>query len=365
MDWFRIDLTDSKFYSQNMEALQTRYPQKAAWLSTWESAVDELEVTRHEGSFACRHATHGFLFYTPERFIKQQQIIVDRVTTLFQRGAQMWFVCGTGLGYVSSHLQKQYHGNLTKGFVLLENRPALILAQFALFDCKNFISSTQTYWGIGEDIFAELQAIIEEERLYGLPESAVFFYPERELDETERALYQKAGRWFLNYKRSKQEQVDSARKHFAERMGQPANLKSGTIWAVATPQAYAHTPLMHSLMSGFASLGWNKKVLELKEGFSTRLRVSADLVETAPDAVLCCNSASGTYVSPQVRRPRISWILDHPRYFGSDSLVNDLIELDHIVYCDRSYAPHFTHLPVASYQFLPVTPMVTRKGIQK
>ena len=361
MDWTPLRISDSVHYGKNLSLLLQRYPRFEQWREKAELNLSQLEIAPAGEVFLCRGSA-GMMFYDPVHFKSQLQQVADRVSLSFQQGKDLVIFCGTGLGYVSSHIEETIRGDFGKGIVLVENRPELVLAQMALFDCEMLIKSTQVYWAVGEDIYPALEELANEERLFCVAESKLAAMPERMLNPRERAEFQAVPSWFVQYKRSTLGEAEKKYSLFQAKMEQPADLETGTIWAIATPDAYAHTPLMRSLMSGFEETGWTKCLVELRDGYSTRFKVSESLIENSPDLVLVCNSASGTFVSDTVKRPRLVWLLDHPRYFGSDSLSNDIGPLDHVVYCDRTYSSYFQNSKAASHQFIPVTPMVIRKG---
>ena len=149
---------------------------------------------------------------------------------------------------------------------------------------------------------------------------------------------------------------------FREQMKQPPDLHSGTIWSVVTPDAYVHTPMMKALTTGFEQAGWRQRVLEVRDGFSTRFKISRHLVDSAPDLMLVCNTPSSSLISAAIRRPRICWMLDHPQHFSMNLFHQKTTPQDFIFYIDRSYAPYFESLNAAVHQYLPACPSLLQTG---
>jgi glycosyltransferase involved in cell wall biosynthesis len=365
MNWYLLDVRCSPYLEENLSALDKKRPDLTQILRNCASEPLPLEMAKVGESYLCRELHSGFLYYNPSNFADQQKQAYLRMLDIYQRGCQMLCVCGVGLGYVSSQMEESIRGSLDKGLLLIENKPELILSQFALFDCKNLIASEQVFWAVGDDIFATCKTVVDQERLYILPESKLVSWPERALQPHEKAQFQRVPMWFAQYRRSLEGDAVQKRQHFGQKMEETPNFSSGTIWAVATPDAYAHTPLLHSLMEGFTELGWKKRLLEIKDGFSARFKVSEDILESAPDVILVCNGASSGIVSDQVKRPRITWMLDHPRYFCSTETEPSFTTMDIVVYFDRAYAPYFDHLPIKTSRYIPATASVKRKGIVK
>ncbi|MFB3786399.1 MAG: glycosyltransferase [bacterium] len=364
--WFSIDPAQSAHLAANRDCFAKRYPAQAAGVLAALPrlpAYEFLEIGRQQ--FAVRHKEDGCFLYDPADFQTRLQNALDRALTFYQRGAELLIIAGAGLGYLAAHLEPHIQGRNQAGLLLLEPAPELMIAQWCLFDCRPLIESPRIIWAAGRPLLSVTRPLIEEERLDLVPGNRLAFVPERILSEEEKQELQALASWFGERGRARKAEMVQKQASYRRCMARPADLASGRVWSAATPEAYAHTPLLRSLLAGFEAAGWRSRLLEIRDGFATRYRVSEDLMETAPDLIVVCNSASGAFFSKDIRRPRISWILDHPRYYGSDALVRDLSWRDHVFVIDRKYLDFFAESPAGACQFLPATSCLTTPGIHR
>ncbi len=354
--WISLADIQSNCLKKNVESARQFQPQLLNKVYPYRENISEYSIYRlGDQQFACRHQMDDSLFeiYPMKGFHQYLKKLYERTRVFLNRGIDLIFIAGTGFGYLLSHLEQDYRGNLAKGFVVVENRPELIWAQWMLFDCTHLLESNQVYWAISLFIQPELDALIDHEAFFLIPEQKTFIVPERNMMGKERNEFQAISRWFSGFRKQKMESFQPQQIHFSQRMQQSPDLEQGCIWSVATPLAYAHTPLMRSLMMGFKQLGWKAQLLELHDAFSTRFKVNRDLFESAPDLIATINNTAATFLSDRIQRPRISWFLDNPKYFKSESFIEELNIMDHIFFCDRTYGTEFENLPIASHQFFP------------
>jgi len=119
------------------------------------------------------------------------------------------------------------------------------------------------------------------------------------------------------------------------------------------------------MIEGFRNIGWRGRLLEINDAFTTRNRVHLDLVEYVPDLIVTINNASSTFLASSVRRPRLCWALDNPRYFQPDQFQDLLGEMDHVFYCDRTYGDVFSGVRTGSKQQLTVSSTLFQKGVYR
>ncbi len=363
--WFFLSPESSKYWSENRKLIQQEnLPLLKAlqWGEKHLSSYRFLELGKDR--FLCRYEfeQQHFEIYSHPLIQETMPEYWKRIQTLYQRGTEMLIIAGGGLGYLASHIEKEIRGNLRKGMLFVENRPELVLAMFCLFDCKELIKSNQILWAVGDAVEFTFDTIIKEEALFLLDPRKVSIAPERHLDESEKKRFASLGKQFSTIRSVVGSTFLDKQKHFNGRMQQAPNMEPGGIWAVATPLAYAHTPLIRALVSGFREKGWEGHLLELNDHFSTRFRVQNHLISTCPDLILTVNNASNTFLSPQLNRPRISWILDEPRYFQDDKFRERLSEKDFVFYCDRTYEKYFQSTQAGACSFLPSTSILKHRG---
>jgi len=364
--WFSTDPAQSIHWAANREAFEKRFPaQTAEILSAIPrlSAYEFLEIGLQQ--FAVRRREDGALLYGPADFHSRLPAALDRIMTLYHRGVELIIIAGTGLGYLAAHLEPNIQARNQAGLLLLEPAPELVIAQWCLFDCRPLIESLRIFWATGRPLGPVAQSLIQEERLDLVPENRLATVPERSLSGEEKRELQALASWFGERSRARKGEMVGKQVIYQRRMAQPPDLASGRVWSAAVPEAYAHTPLLRSLLGGFEAVGWQSRLLEIRDGFAARYRLSEDLVEAAPDLIVTCNSASSTFFSKDIRRPRVSWILDHPRYYGSDTLIRDLTWRDHVFVIDRRYLDFFADSHAGACRFLPATSSLVTPGIRR
>ncbi|MEW6237575.1 MAG: glycosyltransferase [Candidatus Omnitrophota bacterium] len=367
-EWFAIDAIDSVFFEKNRNLFQKRYPELSLRILESRSRLSDysfLQVGEHR--YACRRQeSNGFFYlYRPDAFQTQLQEAYDRARAFYRRGAELLLIVGGGLGYLASHIVEDIRGDLSKGVVLLENRPELILAQWHFFDGRPLIESNQVYWAVGDPILPEMESFAQREALFLLSDNGLCAAPERELKVEEKQECQQIPRWFAAWRAEARRGFQAKSAMFSQRMAQPPDLVGGCVWAAASPLAYAHTPLMRSMVEGFRNVGWRGRLLELGDSFSARFQVHRDLLEYIPDLIVTINNASSTFLAPNVRRPRLCWALDNPCYFQPEQFQNLLGEMDHVFYCDRTYAEVFSSVRAGSTQQLTVSSTLFQEGVYR
>jgi hypothetical protein len=366
--WFQLEIEKSIYWQKNHACFRLRYPDQAAIVSNGETKLAEYQFLQTgPQQYACRVKTDEkeWDIYPPASFPRMLQQSFDNAVRFLHRGASFLILAGSGLGYLAFHLEEKIRGDMTKGLLLLENRPELILAQLCLFDCEQLLTSQQLFWAISKNPQSVLETVFQQEGLFRLEDNRLVTIPERSLTAEERRFYLQLPPWFSSAKKSYSQQYQERKNAFNQSMAAAPNLQNGCIWSIATPEAYAHTPLLRSLMSGFEQIGWTKRLLELKDGFSVRFRMEDDLLDARPDAILVCNSASEFYVSRGVKRPRICWFLDDPRHYNLESFGERFCEQDHIFYIDRTYAAILAQTAAGSHHFLPATASLAKTGVYR
>lgn len=362
-EWFQLVPEISKHWSKNLAQLLRNHPEQAEPIKNCLNCLPDLEFQEvAPQQFTCRTVDSSFSLYDPLSFQSQLQQNLDRTLTIYQRGIDLVIIAGAGLGYLASHIELHIRGNYNKGLILLDMRPELLAAQLCLFDCQSLLESRQIYWNYSNDLQESLLSLIKREHIYYLPQNKITFVTERQLYPQERKEFQDLTIWLGRQYQSFTEERSRKRLSFQKRIQFPPNTVNGKIWAVATPDAYIHTPLIKSLLLGFEQQGWSRHLCEIQDGFSTRFRVAEHLLETVPDTILSVNAPSSSIVSKELDRPRICWILDHPQYYNYDTFAQRITERDHIFYIDKDYARYFSDLKSASQQQLIACPSVTRIG---
>ncbi|MGI6454570.1 MAG: CgeB family protein [bacterium] len=363
IQWSRFIPEQSPFWEQNFKYAIQKIPSLEADLDQYRKQLKSLEFFRlGQGEYLCREFQSQFQFYPAANFRPHLQQSLQRILNYYSQGLELAVIAGSALGYLAHHVQDHIQGDLKKGILLLENRPELLLAQLALFDCSRLLTSQQIYWIYTEDITTPFQQLLQQEALYLLNSRKVFMVSERLMTPQEQQNYQNVAHVFQTVQNQLLPQEQKGQDFFREQMKQPPDLHSGTIWSVVTPDAYVHTPMMKALTTGFEQAGWRQRVLEVRDGFSTRFKISRHLVDSAPDLMLVCNTPSSSLISAAIRRPRICWMLDHPQHFSMNLFHQKTTPQDFIFYIDRSYAPYFEGLNAAVHQYLPACPSLLQTG---
>jgi len=364
--WFRLNPEQSQFYPFNRDRFRERHPEAAVAVEAKGAGLADYEFLQvGPDRYACRLRENQRPLYDAANFKQRLETAFSNAMTLYQRGAELLAIAGAGLGYAASHLEEAIRPNHALGMILVENRPELILAQWCLFDCLPLIESTQVYWAVGEPFRPALERVVMDECLYRVREGGLVSFPERILTSDERREFRSIESWFAERQKQAVPLVQQKQTAFFARMAEAANLDSGAVWGVAEPDAYAHTPLIRSLMGGFETLGWKQRLLEIKDGFSTSFRVAESLIDASPDLILVCNDASGSFLSKEIRRPRVCWFLDRPDYYGSHALERDLSPRDFAFYLDRHYASAFEEANAGCCRFMPATSSFTGSGVRR
>lgn len=361
--WFSIDPKLSPYYSANLALFQKYDPEQAAWVDGRLEDVSRLEFLKlGDDQYACRAPGSERPFYEPLSFHEHLNRELERIGKSFSQGVELAVISGSGLGYLAAHAEEDIRDRMGLGLLLLESRADLIASQFCLFDCRAILRSNQVFWAVGETLFDAVQKVFERFRFDLIPRSRIALLQERWLAAEEREPLQQVGKWIAQNWQKAQTKLQQARERFNAAMKQPAQLSAGRIWSAATPDAYAHTPLIRSLLSGFHAVGWQSQLFEIPTRFANRYPISESMEEFIPDVVLTCNAADESSLANEFARPRLIWILDHPRYYAGDSLRRSLSKYDYVFYADRFYGDELESVNARICQFLPVVPSAPRRG---
>lgn len=365
-NWALLNLDASPYLARNLDAFRKRHPLLAEEIESTRNRVDEYEIASlGSDQFACRIRSDERELYPVEGFADRLQTAYDRARRVKRNGAAFLWLAGAGFGYLASHWLDEIAGDYQQGLLLLENRPELVLMQFALLDSLSLIQSRQVYWAVGDPLAVRAAQLIEEERLFHVPTRQLAILQERIILPDEQANYRAVMNDHNAKAAPRERALQNAQARFYRRMQDPPNLQTGVAWGFANPAAYAHTPLLKSLMNGFEEIGWRQALLETEEGFSTRYRIGEHLVESAPDLLLFCNAPSTQYVLPTIKRPRITVMLDNPRHYCPESLREKLGEMDTVIYMDRAFGDFFSSIENAKSCFIPVYPSIREPGVPR
>ncbi|MBZ0258689.1 glycosyltransferase [bacterium] len=364
--WRRIDVEQSLHWRQNLEELKKRDAALAQAVEGSLSKLDRIEVIElAPGQFSCRWAETQQEIYPSTSLIPKLKSQLERAQIFYQRGVQLLVVAGSGLGYLAAHLETMIQGQYQFGLLMVEPKIELFIAQMCLFEARHLFRSNQVFFAIGEPIIEVVEKAFRQNALTYTPNEQIAMVHERELPHEESQAMRTLRSAFPAWRSQTLEAVQKARAAFEARMMQPPNLDGGVAWAFASPDAYAHTPLMLSLLGGFESLGWRKSVIQIRDGFHTRTRVGEDVLTQQPDVMFFCNSASKEFVSYDVKRPRVSMLLDSPDHYSPESLMQNLDAMDHVFYIDRNYGDFFQKTRAATANFMPAFSMVAKPGVQR
>lgn len=361
--WFSLDSQQSPVYLRNLELFRAREPAQANRVESSVSRLCEYEffwVGKEQ--YVCRERTQAEPFYNPAEFHSQLKNRFSQAMSQFQNGRELAAITGSCLGFLAALVGQAIRGNYKQGAVLFENRPELIAAQFCLYDCQQLIQSNQIFWAIGDPIHEILESVWKKYRLDLVPANKIFPVQERWLTDCEKQEIQHIGGWVNQRWNETQTRLSLLKPQFLERMSQKSNLQNGKIWAMSSLNAYAHNPLIHSLLSGFEQVGLQTHLLYLQDGFGDTYRLTESLMDTSPDLILLCNTASQSFFSSNIHRPYIDWFLDHPRYYAGDSFKQNLSPNDFVFYIDREYGKELEGTKAGRRQFLPACASILRKG---
>ncbi len=361
--WFTIDPNQSLYYLSNISLLHQWDAYQAAIVEQGVESVRHAEFLQlGTEQFVGRFPGEEQAFYDPASFLIRLNKEYERIKKAFEQGTNLAVILGSGLGYLASHVEEDIRGNLSQGLLIIENRPEWIASQFCLFDCRILLQSKQVYWVIGTPSRDRVQQIFERYRFDLIPQNKIFPCQERILTQSERMELQNIGieiakRWKETSQRNFQMQ-----RHFFERMKQPARYSPGRIWSTATPEAYAHTPLIRSLLQGFQSAGWDSCLFEIESRFANHYPIQESLFDFCPDVILMCNTTNDSYFAQEINRPRLVWLLDHPRYYAGDIFSQSLSRLDYVFYIDRFYESELMHTQARICQHIPPVPSILQRG---
>lgn len=361
--WFTIDPSLSPYYSGNLTLFRKQDSEQAALIESRLSELVHLEFFKlGEDQYACRMEGVESSFYEANSFSEHLNREFVRILNVYKQGMELVVISGSGLGYLAAHAEEDIREKMNCGLLLLETRPELIAAQFCLFDCRALLQSPQVFWAIGEPQIEKIRKVFERFRFDLISPARIFPVQERWLSPSERAQLPQTGQWITRTCKESDRKRQIISGHYIEAMKRPAQLYGGRLWGSATPDAYVHTPLMRSLVQGFSDSGWQTRLFEINTRFANFYPIRESMQEFIPDVILVCNAANKSFLSDEFQRPRIVWILDHPRYFAGDTLIQYLSELDYVFYADRFYGEELKNTRAKECRFLPVTPSVLRQG---
>ncbi|MDP8242723.1 MAG: glycosyltransferase [Candidatus Hinthialibacter antarcticus] len=362
-NWRRIDVEQSPHWLPNLEELQKRDAALAQRVESSLSQLEQLEICEPElGQFRCRWAQTKCEVYPAGPLLPQLESQLDRAKIFYNRGVKLLLVVGSGIGYLASHIEPVIQGQFQCGLLLIEPRIELFIAHLCLFEARHLLRSYQVFFAVGESMLSSVEPVMRRNALHHVSNEQIALLQERQLTDAENQEVRELRSALPNWWRRAVEQIQDAQGAFNQRMQQPPNLEAGVAWAFAAPDAYAHTPLMESLLGGFGALGWRKSVIQIRDGFQTRARVGEDVINQQPDILFFCNSASKEFVSYEVTRPRVTIMLDNPEHYSPESLRENLGPMDHVFYIDRTYGPFFDKTHAATANFMPAFSMGTQPG---
>ena len=365
-DWRRINVEQSTHWRPNLDELRKRDAALAKRVKSSLANLGSLEICElAPGQYSCRWAQTKQEMYPPGPLLPKLKAQLDRANIFYQRGIQLLIVAGSGLGYLASHIEPIIQGKYQFGLLVIEPEIELFTAQLCLFEARHLIRSSQVFFALGGPVISSVEPVMQCNALLHTPNEQIALVHERQLTDDENQDLRDLRSALPGWRRRAADQLQTAQQAFTQRMQQAPNFKSGVAWAFAAPDAYAHTPLMQSLLGGFESLGWRKSVIQIRDGFQTRARVGEDVVNQQPDLLFFCNSASKEFVSYDVPRPRVSVLLDSPEHYSPESLLTNLGALDHVFYIDRSYGPFFDRTRAATANFMPAFSMLDQAGAMR
>lgn len=363
--WFRLNPGDSPYFEANRRAFLQRYPESAPVLDGAAANLDRIAAKRLPGGLATLRADTpegGIDFHPEERLAETLSRDYARTLELVRRGARLIVAAGHGLGYLTAALEREYRRGNGPALVAAEPRPELLLAQWILFDARPSIESPNVFWSVGGGPPESLEPLFAAEAFFSLDPAQIAIAPGRTATPSERTRFKSILPWFEQRRRAWMNETAKLREEYGRRIQQPANLDNGRVWAAGTPDAYAHTPLIRSLLSGFGALGFETCFLELREHCASRFKIGRHLMQTAPDIYLLVHTASDRFIPREARRPRVVWYLDHPRHFHWEEQRDSFHEQDFVFYSDRAYAPWFEKTNAGGCAHLPVCPSLGEPG---
>ena len=364
-DWYSIHPETSPYLTKNLNTLKTRYPDLTKLVEASSSKLREYEFQNvKQGQIACRHNTGGQWVdvYSPNWFVQELEPQFRRIKEMLHRGAELVFIAGSGLGYLNSDLQDCLEKTNKTSVILMENRPELTLAQLCLFDCKQTLEYVDFHWITGDTFFQPLEECLKDEALFSVNRNRIASFPERMLTADERNQYMQLNNWFTEKQLQFTNQQNQLRIQYEQRVNQPADLQNGLIWTASMMEAYAHTPLLRSLASGFSAHGMKDVFFPLSRGRTSNERITQSLLEHCPDVYLFLHLASTRVIPAEINRPRIIWYLDHPKHYEWDINKDQFYENDFVFYSDKKYSPYFEKISAGGTYHLTVCPSLKHKG---
>ena len=359
--WQPIRLDESAWLEQNLNDFKQRVPQFYDAIDEARAYIEKLEILPlGPDQYACRDRETNEEIYPAETFTQYLSELHKRGQWFIERGVKQIWIAGAGFGYLATHLHDLIEGQPDSGLFLLENRPEILLAQFALFDCRPLMRSSQVIWAVSPSLTTQALQTIDEEGLYYASPQQMTILPERLMNSEEQALYRAIITDFNVKLPSRERSLQNQQAVFNRRMNEKPNLEDGVVWSFANRRAYAHTPLLRSLMQGFETLGWDSALLETDESFTLRYQLGEHLVMNRPDILLFFNAASQDYIAKNLNRPRVTFLLDHPRYFWSATERESLGINDCVFSMDRDYQNYFDQGDALVFRFLPAFPSFHR-----
>ncbi|MBI1388170.1 MAG: glycosyltransferase [bacterium] len=361
--WFTLHPGDSPHWRLNLDECRRRDARLAERVDNAASRLAEWEfIELGVRQYSARPCGEGAPLYPLDRFLPALQGAFDRARLFYQRGAALLIVAGSGLNYLASHLEDMIRGDFRLGVIVAETRAELIAAQFHLFDARPLLQSHQVFWAVGDPLQAEFAALLERESLYNEPPARLAVLPERALSPEESAAFRSLPQTYAAERERLMKEYQSIRASFQQTMQRPPDLRSGAAWAFLNPDAYAHTPLMKSMLDGLAELGMKKTPLSISDGFASRFQLAEHITRAQPDLMLFCNSASSGYVNHDLPRPRATLMLDNPQHYSPEALREELGPRDCVFYFDRTWKPFFETTHAGAIQFMPAYSTFTRPG---
>ncbi len=361
--WRTIHVKQSSHWASNIDELKKRDKPLAERVEASVSLLDQVEVCElGPGQYSCRWAGSTEEIYPPGPLLSKLKTQLDRAKAFYQRGVNLLIIAGSGLGYLAAHIEPIIKDQYQFGVLVVEPRVELFAAQLCLFEARHVIRSYQVYFAVGGPLVSRVESTMHQNALMLVSSDKIALVQERQLSDQENQAIREVRSKLSSWQRNAAARINQAQQAFNQRMQLPPDFETGVAWAFAAPDAYAHTPLIESLLGGFESIGWRKSVIIVRDGFQTRAQVGEDILKQQPDIYFFCNGASGEFVSCETPRPRVTIMLDHPEHYSPGSLQNKLSRLDHVFYADRSYGPFFETTQAGSSQFIPAYPMNTKVG---
>lgn len=364
-EWFHINPNTSTFLSANLTVLRKRFPSAADVAQNAIETVKAYEFNQvDDKSYACRFTQNGqtIELYPPQWFSKDIEVGFRRIQDAINRGAQLMLIAGSGMGYWNADTADCLEEKKQTSVVCIENRPEIMLAQMCLFDCRPIFENPDFHFIVGKDFIPQLNQVFEDQALFQTDRNRIISFPERVLTQDETAQYQPLNQWFAQQQNAYLNTMQQNRILYEQKISQPANLETGTVWTATLLDAYAHAPLLRALNSGFSGHGMTPVFFPLQKCRNSNDRITNSLLQHCPDVYLFLHLASKRVIPENIHRPRAIWYLDHPKHFEWDDNRTQFYENDFIFYSDRRYAPYFKQTKAGGAFHLTVCPSLNRKG---